>query len=469
MAPVLDSRDEPVENRPRKLGSTAHLVIFCACQVAVYFDRGVIAGLLSYMKKEVHGINSDFQAGLVPGIFMVGYMFTSPFFVRLSQVSEEWQVYSITMGLGCLVLASLLTYFVSSSYAGILVARLLSGAGEAAFCSLAPAIIDNAAPFGKKSFYVGIYFSFLYVGFGLGNGVCALFSTWDAGRILFLGEAALIAACIAILLVLRKRLCLVVSDPDNVLDDQSVSRVGLLAQIKTVMSQVLFVLLCVGYGMFFFTFGGLASWLPTYLKNTYIGHDSMADMGLGVTICLTGIVGTGSGGLLMDLVCKRVSQQTRFVGFNTEYIRVFSGAVISAALACVAMIFTVPALYSPSISVFFIFFAIGCLLMCSITAPINTAIMHSVPFALKAQSMALSIALSHLIGDFPSPFVIGALMDATNYKTAILVTSSVLVVPTILWMVAAWKAYTMGKAQVTVSDVELQLKRQMTQAVPTTD
>jgi hypothetical protein len=89
---------------------------------------------------------------------------------------------------------------------------------------------------------------------------------------------------------------------------------------------------------------------------------------------------------------------------------------------------------------------VGTLLLFSITAPVNIAIMYSVPTALKSQAMAVSTGLSHLIGDFPSPFAVGALIDATNETMAMIFTSLVLVVPAGLWAAAGWVAQKQGDA-----------------------
>ena len=416
-------------DRPLPLSGVAHLMLFSWCQILVYFDRGVVSGVLDYISKEVDGAQSKFQAGLLGGMFMVGFMIAAPFFVRLAQRGRDWTIYSIVIGLGILSLSAVATYFAANNFIALLLVRVVSGAGEAAFCSLAPPIIDDSAPVGRKSLYVGLYFTFLYVGFGIGTGACFLFDSWQSARVLFLVEAAMIVPCIIVFISLRARL----SVPAPIKDDPEFSQGhGLVYQLKLVMVRPLFLLFSVGYGLFFFSFGGFAFWVPTVIKHQYPESAGVADLGFGAVTILAGIAGTALGGLLMDYTSRKLSK--------VDSVRVFGGALISSSFVFLGMLFTFPAILASNVYVFLLFFAIGTTLLFSITAPVNIAIMYSVPTALKGQAMAVSTGLSHLIGDFPSPFVIGALIDATGYRSAMLITSALLVLPAGLWGTAAYVA-----------------------------
>jgi MFS family permease len=432
---IVEPKQEKTETK-NYLSPVQHLVLFCVCQTLVYYDRGVLAGMMKYIEIELGGLSGT-QSGLLPSMFMVGFMIASPLCVRLSQKGRDWQVYTIIMGLCVLVVSSVVTYFVAMSYAGLLVARLISGVGEAAFCSLAPPIIDTAAPVGRKSLYVGIYFMFLYVGYGLGSGICCLFDSWQRGRVLYLAGAGLVALCIGAFTLLRKRF---------LIPEGAVSAVtgSLIHQLKVVFTKSVFVLLCVGYGFFFFTFGAFAFWIPTYLAKEYPDQKMLADLGFGAVTCLTGIIGTVVGGALMELISARLSKRDKFKTLSHDHIMVVSGCIICCVLVFSGMLFTIPAVFTSSIYIFFIFFALGTLLLFSTTAPVNIAIMYSVPASLKAQAMAVSVGVSHLIGDFPSPSITGVMIDNFGFKAAILAVSGVLVIPTALWALSGYLSKTQG-------------------------
>lgn len=400
--------------------------------------------MLESITKEVDGAQSKFLAGFLGGMFMVGYMLASPLFVRLSQISPKWTIYAILIGLGVLAISAVATYFAWNSFLALMFIRLLSGTGEAAFCSLAPPIIDDSAPIGKKSLYVGIYFTFLYVGYGIGASACAMFNTWESGRVLFLGEAVMVVPVMVVFAVLRDRFAV----PDNIREstDASANGGGLMSQMHVILGQKTFLLYSLGYGAFIFAFGAFAFWTPSVMKHIYPDSESMVNMGFGAVTIITGVVGTAVGGLIMDIVCQRVAKRESFQNHPHENIRVVSGAIICVTLVLAGMVFTFPAVFSPNLYIFLLFFAVGTLLLFSTTAPVNIAIMYSVPTALKSQAMAVSTGLSHFIGDFPSPFAVGALIDVTNETMAMIFTSLVLVVPAGLWAAAGWVAKKQGDA-----------------------
>ena len=428
------------------LGPKSHLALFCWCQVLVYFDRGIISGMIDHITNEVPGAQSKFVAGFLGGMFMVGYMLASPLFVRLSQNSRAWKIYAILIGLGALAASSLISYFMWKSFVALLFLRMISGAGEAAFCSLAAPIIDESAPMGKKSLYVGIYYMFLYVGFGAGSASCFVFNNWESGRVLYLGVAGLVVICMAVFGALRKRFQV----PETTREETG----GLRDQLKLVMTKRVFVLLSLGYGAFFFAFGAFAFWVPTVIKKVYPESVGIADLGFGGVTVVSGICGTAAGGFLMEIVSRRLAGKPACRGFSEDVIRVLAGVLICAVLVFSGMLFTFPAVFSPNIYIFLLSFAVGTLLLFSTTAPVNIAIMYSVPAALKPQAMAVSTGLSHLIGDFPSPFVIGAAIDELGYKNAMIATSTILVLPVGLWLAAGYCSRKQGREEAALDEVK---------------
>jgi MFS family permease len=426
------------------LSAIAHLALFCWCQVLVYYDRGIISGMVDHITQEVPGAESKFLAGFLGGMFMVGFMVASPLFVRLSQISRSWKLYAIIIGLGALAVSAVLTYFAWQSFIALLMLRMVSGAGEAAFCSLAAPIIDESAPVGKKSLYVGLYFMFIYVGFGAGSASCFVFDSWESGRILFLGEASLVVICMAVFGLLRNRFQV----PESNREETG----GLMNQLKVVITKPVFLLLSLGYGAFFFAFGAFAFWTPTVIKHLYPDSKGVADLGFGAVTIITGIIGTAAGGMLMEVVSKRLSSRKSLSSFAMDSIQVLAGVVICAVLVFSGMLFTFPAVFSPNVYIFLLFFAVGTLLLFSTTAPVNIAIMYSVPPALKSQAMAVSTVLSHLLGDFPSPFVIGAFIDGVGYKIAIVITSAFLILPVALWLGAGYQAKKLAQEQVDLNE-----------------
>ena len=102
--------------------------------------------------------------------------------------------------------------------------------------------------------------------------------------------------------------------------------------------------------------------------------------------------------------------------------------VIGTAICVLAGFCTTP-------NSFFVALAFGVLFMFMTTAGVNVALMWSVPPANRTTAMALSVIIIHLIGDVPSPIVIGEIDRTSTPKMTFLLTSSWL-----FWAIFCWCA-----------------------------
>lgn len=67
-----------------------------------------------------------------------------------------------------------------------------------------------------------------------------------------------------------------------------------------------------------------------------------------------------------------------------------------------------------SVPLFFTLFALGELALFSIQAPVNAVGLWSVPNASRPLAMSLVIVAVHVLGDVPSPPIVGAVEQAIN-------------------------------------------------------
>jgi len=77
------------------------------------------------------------------------------------------------------------------------------------------------------------------------------------------------------------------------------------------------------------------------------------------------------------------------------------------------------------------------LLLFASTGPINSAIVNVVAPTERATAVALSILGIHLLGDVPSPPLIGALSDATSLGMAFLMLPAVIALAGAIWLYAS--------------------------------
>ncbi|KAF4752273.1 Protein spinster 3, partial [Perkinsus olseni] len=318
---------------PRRLSPRTQLLFFIGCELLVYMDRGVLAGILPHIKESVHKGDStplsSAAAGWLGSVFMFGYTIASPIFARLSRRGPCWTARSIAIGLVVWTAACASTYFfVGTSYDLLLLCRLLTGVGEAAFCALAPVVIDDASPSGRKSSYLGLFFMAIYVGIALGNIVTAGIPSWEAGKVILLVEACLMVPMIVLCLRWQWRFS---TSPQRVINEApaytgvSGTIMGFMSDVKQVLMVVVagnfvaregssrvflsqsksFVLICLGFAAFNFVVGGLAVHGPTILRESLHASQAVATLGLGLATVFTGVLGTYFGGWLSDKVAGK--------------------------------------------------------------------------------------------------------------------------------------------------------------------
>jgi hypothetical protein len=70
---------------------------------------------------------------------------------------------------------------------------------------------------------------------------------------------------------------------------------------------------------------------------------------------------------------------------------------------------------------------------------VNSAIVNVVSPHMRATAVALSIFVIHLLGDVPSPSVVGMISDARSLGTAVLIIPVAVFVGGMIWTVAAWR------------------------------
>ena len=148
--------------------------------------------------------------------------------------------------------------------------------------------------------------------------------------------------------------------------------------------------------MLTFTLGGLAFWMPQFLERVKGLSLAQANYLLFGSIALAGSLGTLVGGILGSRLHRLSSSAPLWVcGL---------GIILAWPLAAIAIFSPWPILYLPSLigAIFLLFLHPGVL---------NAVIVSVVGPNLRAQAVALSIIVVHLVGDAPSTFLIGWVAD----------------------------------------------------------
>jgi hypothetical protein len=102
----------------------------------------------------------------------------------------------------------------------------------------------------------------------------------------------------------------------------------------------------------------------------------------------------------------------------------------AAPLVLVSLTAPLPHIYYPAI-------VVAELLLFMSTGPINAAIANMVSPFERASAMALSMFAIHLLGDVPSPPLIGHLSDTGSLARAVLIVPVAVAIGGIVWLLSA--------------------------------
>jgi hypothetical protein len=96
-----------------------------------------------------------------------------------------------------------------------------------------------------------------------------------------------------------------------------------------------------------------------------------------------------------------------------------TATAVNIIIVCslVAAPFSVGAVVAPALALFMLGMLVAeFLLLCTVT-PVNAAFLSCVPDDLRSHSVAMATLAIHLLGDMWSPYIYGAISDATGSQT----------------------------------------------------
>ena len=149
---------------------------------------------------------------------------------------------------------------------------------------------------------------------------------------------------------------------------------------------------------------------------------SEATVSFGTIVVITGFIGTFVGGWLGDYWAKYSRQ---------AYLWLSAIATLIAA-PCVWL-----ALTMTSHTAYVTWMVAAQLCMFLSTGPINAAIINLVSATERATAIALSVFAIHVLGDVPSPYLIGALSDASSLEAAVKIVPIAVFIGGLMWIWAA--------------------------------
>ena len=376
---------------PAKLYSRTALALLTALNLLNYIDRSVLFAVQDLVKAEFH--RSDAAFGLLTSVFFIFYMCAAPFMGPLSLRFSRKRV--IVAGALVWSGATLLTA-VTTNFNQLLIRHTLVGIGEASFVILSPTFVADLFPVEKRGRVMGVFYLALPVGTALGYLLGGVMGPKYGWRAPFYAGAAP-----GVLLAL---LLLLLPEPPLGQFDAPESKTKDRDTLRSLIHNPAFLTATLGMAMMVFALGGLQVWMPTFLHRAH-GYSLLdANIIFGLSTIVNGLVASLAGGWISDWLLRRTSSAHYLV------------SAVSLGLGIPAMCV---ALFASGRTMVVGIFVAEFLLLLN-TGPLNAAIIDSVGPHVRAAALAASIFVYHLLGDVPSPALIGYMSDKYSLQLAFL-------------------------------------------------
>jgi MFS family permease len=412
------------------------LLVLTFINLVNYLDRFVVAAVVESLKRSELAL-SDAQLGGLMTAFLLVYMCASPVFGALADRGAS-RPRLLAFGVALWSVATLLTAF-AHGYASLFLARAAVGIGEAAYGTVAPAMIADEHPPDRRGRAFAVFYAAIPVGSALGyvlGGIVDHLAGWRA--------AFLVAAVPGLLLsfaALRLRdpprgamdLVPMAAHPERSAEGakskgersaEGAEWRGALDVYARLLRNVPYRLTVLGYAAYTFAVGGMAFWMPAFLERVRGVPRAQATVQFGAVVVVTGFVGTFAGGWVGDWLLRRWRQA--YLGL--------SGLATLAAAPLALLVFL-----SPSRPVWLAALVAGQILLFASTGPVNSVLVGVVAPGERATAVALSIFAIHALGDVPAPWLIGRVSDATSLATGVLAVPAAVLVSGAIWTWAAMR------------------------------
>jgi predicted MFS family arabinose efflux permease len=373
----------------------AALGILTGINVLNYIDRYVGASVLPKIISDLH--ISDGQAGALASVFIFVYALACPFMGWLGDRGRRLPMATVGVLVFCLATVG---SGLAQSFAVLLIARALVGIGEASYAIVTPSLISDLYPPQKRSQALAIFYSAIPVGSALSYILGGQIGEAFGWRAAFFGTGGP-----GVILALS--LLLLVEPVRGQLDgpQAAVEKLSIGQALRALRSRPSFIVNTAAQTIYTFTMGGLAAWMPTYFYRERQIPLSRGTFLFGICLVLAGFLGTIVGGQLGD----RLSRRWPTAPF------VLSGAALVASLP-----FVIASVLAPQPAIFWPAMFVTLFLLFLNTGPLNAAMSNVLPAHLRGRGFAIYSFAIHVLGDGPSPFIIGTISDAVGLRTPVL-------------------------------------------------
>ncbi len=391
------------------------LIVLTALNLLNYADRNVLFAVQPLVQAEFHV--SKEKIGLLTSAFLGFYMIAAPFVGPLADRYSR----KLIIVLGAIFWSGLtLLTAVTHTYTELLVRHTLVGVGEATFVTIAPTFVADLFHQNVRGRILGVFYLAIPVGSAAGYLLGGYLAPHHGWRFPFYIAAAPGFLLALVVLFLKE-------PPRGQFDSMKDAELGdllpegfkgslvkeffliILLYLRKLYRLTLVLLhnpafLTATLGMAFMTYclGGIQVWMPQFLNTERHYTLESANLMFGIIIVIDGILAALAGGWLGDYLLPRMKSAYYFV------------SAVSMAVGVPVMIvalFSKGKVMIPAIGVAAFFLLLN-------TAPLNAAVINSVGAHIRATAIAINIFIIHILGDVPSPTMMGWVADRRSLQAA---------------------------------------------------
>ncbi len=373
---------------PKNLHPRTALIVLTALNLLNYADRNVLYAVQPLVQDEFHLTHT--QVAYLTSAFLGFYMVAAPFVGPLADRYSR----KVIIVLGAVFWSGLtLLTAVTHTYGELLVRHTLVGVGEATFVTIAPTFVVDLFSEDKRARILGVFYLAIPVGSAAGyllGGYLAPIYGWRFP--FYIAAAPGFVLALAVLLL---------KEPERGQFD-TLKATPERRTILGLLHNRAFLTATLGMAAMTFSLGGIQVWMPQFLFSERHYSLERANLMFGLIVVVDGIVASLAGGWLGDYLLRRTKSAYYLV------------SAISMALGVPFMIvalFSSGRLMVPAIGVAAFFLLLN-------TSPLNAAVINSVDAHIRATAISANIFVIHILGDVPSPTMMGWVADHRSLQAA---------------------------------------------------
>ena len=392
---------------PRPSRPALLLALLTAINFLNYIDRQTLFAVFPLIQAEI-GL-TDAELGLLASAFILVYMVCAP----LAGIFGD-RTRRLPIVMGSVALWSVFTVFtgLARDFVHLFISRAGVGVGESAYAPVSSALIADSFPEDRRGSRLAVFNLAVPVGSALGYVLGGILGSWFGWRAAFavVGAPGLVLALG----------CSFFTEPMRGAQDLG-SPAEPKSRARALFSNPVYLASSGAMAALTFVLGALAAWLPTFLVRVHGFSVASAGTAFGSLTVMAGLVGTGAGGVLGDILRRR---------HRAGYLWISAAGLLLAAPA------TWIAIQADDPVTFWIAASLAETLVFLNTGPLNAVIVNVARPEIRATAVGVNVLFIHLFGDALSPWLVGALSDRMGIRSALGIAPPVLFAAGILCLVA---------------------------------